>query len=227
VNVTIVTAIYGGYDKPKPLPAAVLDNADARLYTDDDRIAREAIELGWHAILDEYPTGDKLLSAMLRAKFIKTHPHLAAPKADISIWIDGSMTVTVPDFVQRCLGALGDDDLSMTPHPWRNCIWSEAIVTAQLPRYDDVDPIKQVNFYGDVVGHPRNWGLFASGAFTVRHTLLTEQWGGHWYHDCVFHTYQDQLSLPVITRLMAEERGLKWNTNMPWAEWWGITNHGC
>lgn len=217
--------MYGGYDWPKDLAHVILDDVNAYLWTDDYDVGLKADELGWHAILDEDPTGDSELSPMLKAKFIKTHPLLAAHGADISIWVDGSMTITAPNFVNLCLEALGNDDVSLTPHPWRDCIWTEALETAQLRRYDDCDPLKQVNFYADVVGHPRNWGLFASGAFTVRHNERTKEWGEHWYHDCVFHTYQDQLSLPVITRLMAEERGLKWNRNMPWAKWWGIANH--
>lgn len=224
MRVAITTAIYGGYDTPKTLNRAPLDDVEAYLWTDDDEVARQAVTLGWHAILDEYPTGDKELSPMLRAKFIKTHPLIAARGADVSIWIDGSMTIIVPDFVSLCLEALGDDDVSFTPHPWRDCIWPEALVTAQLRRYDDVDPIRQVHYYGDI-GHPREWGLFASGAFTVRHSDKVREWGEHWFHECVTRTYQDQLSLPVITRIMERDWGLKWNRNMPWAQWWGLTNH--
>ena len=132
--------------------------------------------------------------------------------------------MTVPNFVRRCLDALRNDDLSLTPHPLRTCIRPEALVTAALARYSDCDPIKQVNFH-DSIGHPRNWGLFASGAFTVRHNIVTEEWSEHWWNDCVNWTYQDQLSLPVVTRIM-EGRGLKWNRNMPWATWWGYTEHG-
>lgn len=228
MNVALISAIYGMYDQPKTLAYLNRERDDfmgAYLWTDDENVARQAVSFGWTAILDEDPTGDMDLSPMLKAKFIKTHPHLAAPNADVSIWIDGSMVPTEPEFIELCLEALGNDDISFTPHPLRNCIHPEASVTAALARYGDVDPIKQVQFY-ERIGHPRNWGLFASGAFTVRHTELTKEWGEHWYHDCVYHTYQDQLSLPVITRIMMMERGLKWNARMPWAQWWGIVEHG-
>lgn len=225
MNVALVTAIYGNYDQPKTLAHVDRDDfAACYLWTDDEKTARQAVDLGWHAFLDEYPNGDKNLSPMLRAKYIKTHHHIAARIADVSIWIDGSMTVIVPDLAHRCLEALGNDDISFTPHPLRTCIRPEALVTAALARYSDCDPIKQVNFYENI-GHPRDWGLFASGAFTVRHTALTAEWGEHWWHECATRTYQDQLSLPVITRIM-EQRGLRWNQNMPWAQWWGITEHG-
>lgn len=222
MKIAVVTAIYGGYDKPKPLPDTL--GASAYLYTDDQAVADAAADLGWWPIVAEAPTGDVDLTPMLKAKYWKTHPLIAAPGYDVSIWLDGSMTILEPAFVQLCLDALGNDDLSMTPHPERRCIHPEAQVTAGLARYADCDPIEQVEFYRSF-GHPDDWGLFASGASTRRHTTAVECWGEHWWDDCVAWTYQDQLSLPVVTRIM-ESRGLRWNTNMPWHKWWSLAPHG-
>lgn len=223
MSVAIVTAIYGGYDRPKPV------NWDSTvpgyLYTDRYETALEADKLGWLTILDEDPDGDETKTPMLKAKYVKTHMHIATKHADKLIWLDGSMTVTSDDFVTQVMIALAGDDVALTPHPLRRCIRPEALVTAALARYSDCDPIKQVNFY-DNIGHPRDWGLFASGAFAIRNNALTRAWGDHWWHECVTRTYQDQLSLPVITRIM-EQKGLRWNQNLPWAQWWGITDHGC
>lgn len=224
MKVAIVTAIYGDYDRPKTLEHVVCDDVACYLWTDSEKIGREASDLGWNSTLDEYPNGDRELSPMLRAKYIKTHMHVAGHGADALIWLDGSMTITVPDFVDKVMDALRGVDVALTPHPLRKCIRPEALVTAALARYSDCDPIKQVNFY-DNIGHPRDWGLFASGAFAIRNNALTREWGEHWWHECVTRTYQDQLSLPVITRIM-EQRGMRWNQNLPWAQWWGITEHG-
>ena len=226
MKVAIVTAIYGDYDTPKPIGWA--DPAvRGHLWTDSEKIAREASELGWYSVLDEDPActddGDDRMSPMLRAKYVKTHMHIAST-ADVLIWLDGSMIVTVPDFVARCVEALGDDDVSFTPHPLRTCIRPEALVTAALARYSDCDPIKQVNYY-DSIGHPRDWGLFASGAFTIRNNYVIKEFGEHWWHENVTRTYQDQLSLPVIVLIMQETEGMKWNSRMPWAQWWGIAHH--
>lgn len=222
MNVSVLTAIYGGYEHPKVLPHGI----NGVLWTDDYDIGLEADEAGWNVVLDEDPTGDMNLSPMLKAKYIKTHPLECALGADVSIWLDGSMSIITDNFVRLCLDALGDNDIVMTPHPLRDCIYPEAAVTKALARYGDCDPIKQVNFYRDVVGHPVRWGLFASGASVRRHNDAVEAWGKHWWDDCVHWTYQDQLSLPVITRLMTLEGRLKWTANMPWAAWWGYTEHG-
>lgn len=223
MKVAVVTAIYGGYDTPKPIGWTDSD-VQGYLWTDSDDIAREAADLGWNSVLDEYPDGRDCNTPMLHAKFVKTHTWLGARyDADVLIWLDGSMIAIVPDLPARCVEALGDDDASFTPHPLRTCIRTEALVTAALARYSDCDPIKQVNYY-DSIGHPRDWGLFASGAFTLRNNDLTIEFGDHWWYENVHRTYQDQLSLPVIVRLM-ERKGMKWNNRMPWAQWWGIANH--
>ena len=104
-------------------------------------------------------------------------------------------------------------------------MYAEAEETSRIGRYADCDPLKQAEFYRRVVQHPPNWGLMASGAFTVRNNVNVERWGDHWWQDCINWTYQDQLSLPVVTRLMTMRGELTWNTNMPWARWWGIANH--
>ena len=226
MKVAIVSAIYGEYEYPKVVPPELQDiDVVAYMYSDSERVCHEAAENGWFSILD--PMED-VATPMLKAKYWKTHPTSAAPFRDASIWLDGSMSITVPGdlFVDNCLEALGDDDISFTPHPLRTCIMPEASVTAALARYADCKPIEQVEFYRNVVGHPMNWGLMASGAFTVRHNENTKRWGELWWDECNNWTYQDQLSLPVITRLMTMEGKLRWNMGMPWAQWWGYTEHG-
>ena len=226
MKVAIVTAIYGEYEYPKPLPPELQDiDVMAYMYSDSERVCHEAAELGYFSILDEM---SDIETPMLKAKYWKTHPTSAAPFRDASIWLDGSMIITVPGdlFVDNCLEALGDDDISFTPHPLRTCIYTEASASAGLPKYAGCDPMKQVELYRHVVGHPVNGGLMASGAFVVRHDDNTERWGKLWWEECNNWTYQDQLSLPVITRLMTMEGQLKWNMNLPWAKWWGIYEHG-
>ena len=227
MKVAIVSAIYGGYEYPKPLPEDLRERDDipCYMYTDNAQVWNEAAELGWFSVLDEM---SDIETPMLKAKYWKTHPTSAAPYRDASIWLDGSMSITVSgeQFIANCLNALGDDDISFTPHPVRDCIYPEASVTKALARYADCDPLAQVEFYRRVVAHPERWGLFASGAFTIRHTDQTEKFGGHWWDECNNWTYQDQLSLPVLVRLAEKEGLLTWNTKMPWATWWGIAEHG-
>lgn len=221
MRTALVTAIFGGYDWPKPLP---LDHGfdQALLYTDDVLIGQAASEYGWHPVVE---TGPVASSPMLRAKFWKTHPFFAAPRADVSVWLDASMRITADNMAGRCVAALGDDDVAMTPHPSRTCIYDEAVVTASLARYGDCDPMGQVAEYRGA--HPANWGLFASGASVRRHNDRVARWGDWWWMENLRRTYQDQLSLPFVTRELAETGRLTYNTNMPWGQWWELSPHAA
>lgn len=220
MRTALITAIYGNYDRPKPLPP---DHGfdQALMFTDDFSLIETAGALGWRVIAEQNMSGT---SPMLRAKFWKTHPYFAAPLADVSVWLDASMRITVDNMAARCVGALGSDDLSMTPHPARTCIYDEAVVTASLARYGDCDPMGQVAEYRDA--HPQNWGLFASGASVRRHNERVARWGAWWWMENLRHTYQDQLSLPFVTRQLTETSRLTFNTNMPWGQWWELSEHG-
>lgn len=220
MNVGLYTAIYGSYDRPKILPKL---DIPALLYTDNAVLARDAAESGWVGIVS--PTPPAATTPMLQAKWWKTHPAIAVPEADISLYVDGSMTILDEDYVQRCLDALGEDDITFVTHPWRDCIYTEADYSATLPRYADADVLAQAAYYR-LIGHPERWGLFASGANVRRHTPEVIKHGEFWWEENVNRTWQDQLSLPVITRLMELREGLRWNTNMPWHEWWHLGEHG-
>lgn len=215
-EVALYTAIYGGYDWVKPLPLNL--GVPAYLFTDDEETARAAKDQGWLPEVVPMPQP----TSMLQHKWWKCHPHLAVPKADITLWIDGSMLLTVDDYVAHCLRALGDDDWCMVRHPARDCIYDEAYFSALLPRYDGPAVIKQAEYYRSI-GHPTHWGLFATGANVRRHTDGVRQLNEWWWYENETRTHQDQVSLPVVTRIAGDS--VKWNVNMPWGGWWGIYPH--
>jgi hypothetical protein len=225
-NVVLYTAIYGASDWVKPIPDL---GVPCLLYTDSDKTAHLAGKAGWrprvinHGIVTLL--GEPRLTApMLAHKWWKTHPELACPDADISIWIDGSMEVTIDDYVDRCLQALGADDWSCVLHPARACIYPEAEYSATLTwRYDAAAILAQAEFYRQF--HPANWGLIATGANVRRHTTSVIEVCHQWWDECITWSHQDQISLPVLLRL-AEDR-VRWNMNLPWHEWWTLHEHGA
>ena len=213
MKVAIYSALYGDYEEPKPLPDL---GVEAIMYTDNPDLQAP----GWtvrHQLLMDADT-----PPMMLAKYWKCHPEVAMPDADVSLWLDASMTVLVDDYVQRCLDVLGDDDWVMAPHPDRTCVYDEADFSALLPRYEGARLHEQAEFYRGI-GHPAKWGLFANGANVRRHTPAVAEVCEQWWWECQNRSWQDQVSLPVLVRLAGKR--LRWNANMPWATWWSVGWH--
>lgn len=222
MNVVLYSAIYGGYDLPKALPEGL--DCQAVMYTDWAATYDLARAAGWEPRLvgEPRPEGERQgAQSMLRHKWWKTHPLEAAPDADVSLWVDGSMTITVPDYADRCLDALGADDWSAMRHPWRSCVFDEAAYSTTLPRYANAGLLEQAEFYRSI-GHPADWGLIATGANVRRHTATVERVSDQWWWECRTRSHQDQVSLPVLFRL-AED--LRWNDRLPWWAWWHLGEH--
>ena len=168
------------------------------------------------------PEGGPKISAAFVPTWKRTTP--------ITIWLDASITPE-PGFVDKALAALGDDDWAMVPHPWRTCIYTEADYSATLPRYAGLDTRirTQAGFYRSI-GHPDNWGLYATGVNARRHTALTIEVGEQWWQDIINHTHQDQISLPVLARIYSDDarlqrHRLRFNTNIGWTQGWQLCPH--
>lgn len=229
-RVAVYTAIYGRSDWVKPAPK-VPEGVICRFYTDSGDVAREAEELGWDAVVVSHGIATvkghpRITAPMLAHKWWKTHPELACPEADTSLWIDGSMEVNVEDYVPRCLEALGTDDWACVPHPSRGCIYAEGQYSATLTwRYDPASILAQIRFYEQF--HPKDWGLVATGANVRRHNANVLRVSHEWWTENLTWSHQDQLSLPVLFRLAQDEGRLKWNQRIPWHQWWTLHEHGA
>jgi hypothetical protein len=218
VKVALYSALFGRYDRPKVVPPDL--GVPAFMLTDDDETGELATAAGWNTVMSKKNVD---MSPMMRHKWFKLHPHLTLPDFDVTLWMDASMTIVADDYVGKCLTALGDDDWVMVPHPSRICIYDEATVSASYTwKYDPAQINPQAEYYR-IIGHPAQWGLFATGANVRRKTdtvrLVCEQW---WWENTT-RSHQDQISLPVLMRLNPD---LKWNANMPWFEWWHLAEHG-
>lgn len=239
--VALYTALYGRYEYVKPLPPDL--GCRAILYTDEVALTRPGAAPGWEVrLVTDHISPDagadrslawpdrKATWSMLAHKYWKCHPAQAVPDADVTLWVDASLLITVDFYAKRCVEALGDDDWCAVTHPSRACVYPEAAFSATLARYDAEALRRQAAAYRSM-GHPEGWGLFATGANARRHTPATVELGEHWWWECVSRSHQDQLSLPVLFRLTegtesADWAEFAWNVNMPWAAWWGVHEHG-
>lgn len=215
MQTVLLTAVYGAYDTPKDVTGV-----DARriMVTDQAETVAAAQAAGWEVYLDPL---ERLATPMLRAKWWKCRPEAIAPDADVWLWVDASIT-PYPGYAGRCIEALTDVDVALTPHPWRDCIYDELEASVGLPKYDPDAMRAQCDAYQQM-GHPPHWGLFASGALARRNTRTVRELGHMWWRENLDRSWQDQLSLPVMVR---NASAIRWAANMPWAQWWGLTDHG-
>lgn len=222
VRVAIYTALYGGYDRLRTLPAV---GVPAYVYTDNKSLSVEGWQTRYvnHGICTPWGASS-VVAPMMAHKWWKTHPDLACPEADVSLWLDSSMELNSADYVQKCLGALGTDDWSCVKHPARDCVYPEGEFSATLTwRYDAASINRQLEHYRQF--YPRRGApLVATGANARRHTEAVLKVSHQWWDECVNWSHQDQLSLPVLLWIAGDT--VRWNMNLPWHEWWSLHPHG-
>lgn len=118
-KVVVYTCITGGYDSLKQ-PKAVSANIDYICFTD-----RFSGVLGaWKFV----PVPDELkwLSNVKKQRVVKICPHRYLKEYDISIWVDGNISI-----IGNLNKFINQYDLNIKPfytrvHPSRNCIYDEA-----------------------------------------------------------------------------------------------------
>jgi TOD1/MUCI70, glycosyltransferase-like domain len=175
-KVLIYSAVYGGFDTIRPQPVPI------RRFTDIS-----------HPLA--YP------DPRMKAKWWKVRPDLACPDADVTIWIDGSMDVLIPDLAERCLDALGDLDALFVRHQERDDIYEEAAFSRRGAKYAGQPMREQVERYR-ADGHPEHWGLIHAAFLVRRNSRAMRSFDQAWWREITHWSIQDQLSLPPLLRTL-------------------------
>lgn len=187
MKVSIITAIYDSYDDLKTVMPQAGVEVDWVCVTDRPREPN-----GWRLVVEPRPF---------------MHPNLAAkrPKmlpweysdAEYSIWIDASFVVLSDAFAREMAvfasGMHGGSPIAQFKHPWRDCIYQEAMASLMLPKYSDLPIGDQMDQYR-AWNHPENWGLWATGVIARFHTDEIKKLGERWHQTCQEWGFQDQLS---------------------------------
>ena len=185
-SVAIITAIYGGYETLKPTLPQFGHLVDWVCVTDNPAIVQPSQGAPWRIVVDPSPE-----VAIMSAKRAKMMPW-AYTGCKQSIWLDASMRVasvyTACGMIDRA------HPIAQFAHPERDCIFEEALISAQLARYAGLPLLDQCASYQ----HPKHWGLWAAGAIAVRHTTQTRDFMQSWYLQCQQWGWQDQLSEPPM-----------------------------
>ena len=186
MTTAIVTAIFGGFDSVKPLPA---DHGfdDAVLVTDVDCEVD-----GWRVVVE--PPSD---FPRLAAKRPKMAPWLFTA-ADCSVWVDGSYSVRDGMFREAVDSHLARHDLVVSRH-WedRDDVVAEAEFCWSWPAYH-AQPVRQQAAHYRASGLPAPSGLYACGTVARRHTDAQRALGLAWLAECRDWSIQDQVSFPYV-----------------------------
>jgi hypothetical protein len=188
--ITVVSACYGGYDQPATPPE---QDVDVRWVMVND--GQVEVPAPWESVV-EYRHH---LHPRMAAKIPKCDPGRYADHGVAVIWLDSSAIIMRPDFVSMCVAALGGGDVAQWVHPQRDCIVPEADISATMAKYANQPVQAQARHY-IAGGHPRNFGLWATGCMVWRRSSWTVAAGRDWLHEQNRWTYQDQLSWPVVVR---------------------------
>jgi len=187
-DVAIVSAVYDGYDSVKPvLPQAGLE-VDWVLVTDRE----PADARGWRVVVEPRPD----VLPVRAAKVPKFEPWKYTD-APASVWVDASFRVTSADFAKAVMEYA--TPIAQFEHPWRSCLYDEAIEIAALGMDPDGVAAWQTRRYREA-GHPSGWGLWASGVIARRHTAAVKRMGAAWAREVESGSARDQVSQPYVLR---------------------------
>jgi hypothetical protein len=193
-SLVVYTAIFGGRDTLKE-PSILTPGARYVCFTDEPlrsdvwEIVRAAVRVG----------GPRRTS-----RWYKLLPHRHF-QADYSLWIDGSFRVNV-DVRPMIERYLGQADLAVYRHPYRDCIFelSEELIRHRL---DDPARIRQQVERYRAEGLPEHAGLIPGGVLLRRHTPAIERFNEAWWHEYEHGSVRDVLGLRYAT----------WRTAIPLA----------
>lgn len=200
-RLTVITAIYDGYDTLKP--TLEQDNVDVDWVCVTD--VAPSFSNGWRIIIEPRP-GQHPNVAAKRPKMLPwDYRQSELPDAEHlgkSLWLDASFRVTSPHMARDICTLLKVWPIYQFRHPWRDCIYDEADASMALPKYAHQRDIiaQQVEMYRKQ-GHPEHWGLWATGVIARSHMSgQIRRFGTAWLRACQEWSYQDQVSEAVHLR---------------------------
>ena len=138
------------------------------------------------------------------ARYYKAMPHRYMPDADVWIWLDGNvqMSVSPEAAVARWLKG----DLATFNHWDRNCLYDEAKFCAKVHKDVPFTLDEQVRRYKRA-GMPKRWGLAATRVVIRRNTPEIRALNEAWWSEMERGSVRDQVSLPFV----CWQAGLRWD----------------
>jgi hypothetical protein len=184
----VITSVYGGYDEV-PLPCPQDRPCEWVLVTDTPPPAH--IAAAYRVVVEPRPQ----VHPRLAAKVAKCCPGLYVDPGRVTVWIDGNLRVTAPDFAAWCLDALGGAPLAQHRSPHRTGIAAELAVAAPMPKYAGLPLAEQTAAYL-AAGLPPDFPVWWTGL--IIRAPGCPRFGPAWLAENLRWSYEDQISHPYI-----------------------------
>lgn len=183
----VYTCITGGYDSLIE-PTYLTSDFDYVCFTDNTDMKSGV----WQ--IRPLPKEVEGLSQIKKQRYIKINAHKVLKEYDLSIWVDGCVTVK-GDLNELLKNVLKDDCAVYVPqHPNRKCIYAEADACISMKKDVKENITQQIERYKNE-GFPKNYGLLQSNIMVRKHNdrdciKLMETW----FEELKNGSHRDQLS---------------------------------
>lgn len=204
---TLVSAVYGGYDQPRPLP---WDHGfDAAVLVTD----APAFVAGWDVVVDPRPG----VHPRRAAKDAKCLPWDVVDDPDV-LWLDGAFEVLpgLRGVVDEHLAASASGLVAWRHPSGRVDAYQEADFSRGVPKYQGQDFGAQIASYA-AAGMPDGWGLWEVGMLARRRSDAVEGMGEAWLAEVDRWGVQDQVAFPFAA----------WSCGLRPDEWRGSSHWDC
>lgn len=183
----VYTCITGGYDSLIE-PSYITEGFDYVCFTDNPGMKSDIWEIR------PLPKETEGLSQVKKQRYVKINPHLLLSDYDISIWVDGNITLK-GDLNEFINNTITDRVYVYIPkHPSRNCIYTESRAVLSMRKDKPEIVNKQMDRYKKE-GFPNDFGLPQSNIILRLHNntdcikLMAE-----WWKELKDNSHRDQLS---------------------------------
>lgn len=184
----VYTCITGNYDDLKE-PTVITEGWDYICFTDENLkysgTTWKIIKIGKHTDPIRYQRKKKIFNEWIFNSY------------DLSIWVDGSMTINCNLDTFADLLFTSGTDLAIMKHPAQTCISGEARGILMLKKDKAEILAKQVNDYFEE-GYPKDYGVVASGVIVRKHTEEIINFCKLWYEQVEKYSLRDQMSFGYV-----------------------------
>lgn len=186
-RIEILSANFGNRDEPVDVPEGEIPFI---LFSDD----AGKFPRGWRIVRE------KADDPRRTARRIKTLA-LEYSDADVVVWIDARVRPTGLPIRPAVMAGLVSSEIAACAHPWRNCVYEEAIECATL----NLDTLPRLELQKDAyraAGYPEHAGLWSTGVLARKRSARMIEFGRAWWDEIQRYSIRDQISFPFVLRKM-------------------------